>query len=310
MTEDYIMTASSGLIRIGVFYDGDFFFHVSNYYNYHHDRRARISISGLHAFIREEVSRGEDVDVRFCHIVDAHYFRTRLRASDADDRDLLRKERTFDEVLMREGVTTHYLPSARDGGKDMQVWLALEAFEQSIHKHFDVVVLIACDGDYLPLVRKVNTLGARVMVLAWDFSYVDHNGQERETRTAQALLEAITYPVMMHQIIDDHGRQNDPEITGLFVIRREPRGLDAVSVSASAPLPPGGSGPPQNGTIQNLLDGYGFITPEGSSGGSNLFFFYTDVESCDFNELRIGDSVSYVLGQNHKGPCAKRVAPV
>jgi len=299
------MTTSSGLIRIGVFYDGDFFFHVSNYYNYHHERKARISISGLHTFIRDEVSRGEDVDIRYCQIVDAHYFRTRLRASDADERDLLRKERTFDEVLMREGVTTHYLPSTRDGAKDMQVWFALEAFEQSIHKHFDVIVLIACDGDYLPLVRKINTLGARVMVLAWDFAYVDHNGMERETRTAQALLEETTYPVMMHEIIDDRDRAGDSIVSGLFVSRREPRPPVDMSNSASMPI----STESQNGTIQNLLDGYGFITPTGGAA-PNLFFFYTDVENGDFNELRIGDEVSYVLGQNHKGPCAKRVSLV
>lgn len=32
------------LIRIGIFYDGNFFSVVSNYYNYHHPRKARISI--------------------------------------------------------------------------------------------------------------------------------------------------------------------------------------------------------------------------------------------------------------------------
>ncbi len=38
----------SKLTRIGIFYDGNFFFHVSNYYQYHHERRSRISIGGLH----------------------------------------------------------------------------------------------------------------------------------------------------------------------------------------------------------------------------------------------------------------------
>ena len=56
-------------------------------------------------------------DSRYCQIVDAHYFRGRLRAADADDRDLLFRERVFDDVLMREGVTTHYLPLSRDGEK-------------------------------------------------------------------------------------------------------------------------------------------------------------------------------------------------
>ena len=45
----------SRLTRIGVFYDGNYFYHVSNYYFYSHPRQARISISGLHEFIREKV---------------------------------------------------------------------------------------------------------------------------------------------------------------------------------------------------------------------------------------------------------------
>src|SRR6185437_13068799 len=105
------------LTRAGIFYDGNFFFHVSNFYHYHHERRARISIGGLHAFVRQQVADCEGADPRYCQIVDAHYFRGRLRAADAEDRDLLYKERVFDDVLVREGVTTHYLPLSREGEK-------------------------------------------------------------------------------------------------------------------------------------------------------------------------------------------------
>ena len=65
--------------RIAVFYDGNFFFHVSNYYQYHHERRQRVSVGGLHDFIRDEIAAREDSDIRYCHITDAHYYRGRLR---------------------------------------------------------------------------------------------------------------------------------------------------------------------------------------------------------------------------------------
>ncbi len=45
------------LIRVGVFYDGNYFLHVSNYYNYEHIRKRRLSISGLHEFIRHQVGQ-------------------------------------------------------------------------------------------------------------------------------------------------------------------------------------------------------------------------------------------------------------
>src|SRR5712692_7404011 len=103
----------------------------------------------------------------------------------------------------------------------MRIIFALEAFEQAIYKRFNVCVLIACDGDYVPLARKLNTVGARVMVLGWDFKYVDDQGEERETRTSQWLLSEVTYPVLMSNIIEDRTRRNDPLVNALFVPRKD-----------------------------------------------------------------------------------------
>jgi cold shock CspA family protein len=294
------------LTRIGIFYDGNFFFHVSNYYHYHHERRARISISGLHAFVRQQVAECEGTDGRYCQIVDAHYFRGRLRAGDAGDRDLLYKERVFDDVLVREGVTTHYLPLSREGEKGIDVWLALEAFELAVYKRFNVIVLVASDGDFLPLVRKLNSLGTRVMILGWDFKYVDQNGNDRETRTAQTLLDEVTYPVMMHTIIDDRARQKDALISGMFVPRKE-FGLPAP-VARAASAATFGAVEVENGIITTLKNGFGFIAPD--RPGPNMFFFHLEVLDVDFLDLKIGDKVEYVIGQNDRGPCAKQVRRV
>ena len=298
------------LTRIGVFYDGNFFFHVSNYYHYNHERRARVSIGGLHAFVRQKVAECENTDSRYCQIVDAHYFRGRLRAADADDRDLLFRERVFDDVLVREGVTTHYLPLTRDGEKGIDVWLALEAYELAIYKRFNVIVLVVSDGDFLPLVRKLNTIGTRVMVLGWDFKYVDQNGNDRETRTAQVLLDEVTYSIMMNSIIDDRSAQRDPLVNGLFVPRKEFGFAPSVAGAPAAPpaQPLGTPGEVTTGTLWTLKNGYGFIAPE--KGGPNMFFFHGDVLDTDFLDLRLGEKVQFVIGQNDRGLCAKQVLPV
>ena len=381
----------SKLTRIGVFYDGNYFFHVSNYYQYQHSRKARISIDGLHEFIRHQVAEAEGEDVKYCQIVDAHYFRGRPRAQEAEARGLLLRERQFDDILMREGVITHYLPLGPDGEKGIDVWLALETYELAIYKRFDVIVLIACDGDFLPLVRKLNALGARVMLLGWGFSYIDQSEKQRETRTAQVLLEEVTYPVLMHQIIDDRSRKGDQRIDQLFVPHKEPSpyqkpmeikkshsipapvpSANAVKPQAAPPpnastanetannglppnpeaaavnavtdngLPPNteaaaanavtdnglpanaetaadavtDNGLPANGVptiditsnvvstgkIQALKEGFGFITP--NDGAENLFFFHASVLNADFNELRVGDDMTYKIGHNDKGVCA------
>jgi cold shock CspA family protein/uncharacterized LabA/DUF88 family protein len=289
------MVDNRSLTRVGIFYDGNFFSHVSNYYRYSHTRRSRISISGLHNFIRQRIAVEEGIDVYHCQIVDAHYFRGRLPASEAEQRDLLLNERKFEDVLIREGIVTHYLPLTEGGEKGIDVWFALEAYELAIHKRFDVTVLIAGDSDFVPLVRKLNTLGTRVMVLGWDFRFVDRERNNRETRTSQALLEEVTYPILMNDIIDDRTRRNDPAINNLFIASPEPPPVERLPEVV----------PDLNtytGKVQAVKEGFGFITPD--LGGENLFFHYRSVVNTDFNALKIGDPVQYLIGQNDRGPCA------
>jgi uncharacterized LabA/DUF88 family protein/cold shock CspA family protein len=307
------------LTRIAVFYDGHFFALVSNYYLYQHERHARISIVGLHSFIRREVARLEGSNARYCQIVDAHYFRGRLNAYDAQERNMLFKERVFDDILVKEGVITHYTAIGPHGEKGIDVWLALEAFELAINKQFNVCVLVAGDGDYVPLARKLNTLGTRVMVLGWDFSFTDEYGQLRETRTSQALLNEVTYPIMMNNIIEDRARKATSEINELFV---EARRGDVPEIQPTTDARPGGDVRPspevrpapvmddtlRQGRIINLCGNYGFIAQE--VGGDNLFFQIGDLWNCVADDLVIGMVVCYVLGSNARGVCAKRVQPV
>lgn len=93
----------------------------------------------------------------------------------------------------------------------------------AVHKGFDVLALVACDADYVPLVRKLSGIGTRTLLLAWDFSYEFQdskgNKQRRETRTSQTLIEASTYPIMMVSLIDDRSMKEDQTIKGLFVER-------------------------------------------------------------------------------------------
>jgi CspA family cold shock protein len=61
------------------------------------------------------------------------------------------------------------------------------------------------------------------------------------------------------------------------------------------------------GTIKKLVSdrGFGFIKGE----NAELFFHRSAVEEGSFEELREGQTVSYVEGSGPKGPCAEKVRP-
>ena len=329
------------LLRVGVFYDGNFFFHVSNYYKYVHTRQKWISIPGFHEFIRHRVAEAEGVDVRYCQIVDAHFFRGRIWAKEAEARQKLYVERVFEDILMAEGIVTHHLPIRQGQEKGIDVWLSLEAYELAVYKRFNVLVLIAGDSDFIPLARKVNSLGTRVMVLGWDFDYIDKAGIDRQTVTSIHLLDEVTYPVMMHTIIDDKTRRDDALIKGLFAEHREGlptkvrggtsepaqeraseadpdrnerstgshagwhlRGDSSASTHNSA-VPKNAPEEKQAGEILGLQKGFGFI--KCPRYPDNLFFHWSALLNRELGALQKGQKVVFTVGLGDKGPFATAV---
>ncbi len=291
---------NQNLVRIGIFYDGNYFAHVSNYYNYEHDRKARLSISGLHEFIRQQVALEQDIDAKYCKIVDAHYFRGRLNAYDYNQNgnNRILNERVFDDILMSEGVVTHYLPlrvkEGRIEEKGVDIWMALEAYDLAQLRQYHVLVLIACNSDYIPLVRKVNSLGISVMVLGWEFEYTDERtGKFRKTVTSIDLLNESTYPVYMHEIIDDEDPEADSYVNDLFIPkeRKAPPNYEPREVS-------NGSAQILQSKVLSLKNGYGFI----HMPPNNLYFHYTWMaEGYDFNDLEEDDTVQFTLDKNDYG---------
>ena len=62
------------------------------------------------------------------------------------------------------------------------------------------------------------------------------------------------------------------------------------------------------GTIKKLIaKGFGFIK---TSDEKDLFFHSSAVQNVRFEELQVGQKVSYTEGQSPKGPCAENVKPV
>jgi uncharacterized LabA/DUF88 family protein/cold shock CspA family protein len=312
-----VMQSDDKLIRMGVVYDGNFFLHVSNYYLYHHGRNARISLDGLHAFVRSKVAELEGTEARYCPIVDAHYFRGRLPSKIVEERNRLLSERVFEDILIRQNITTHYLPVSGSAEKGIDVWLALETYELAVLKRFNVIVLIAGDGDFVPLVRKLNALGTRVMLLGWDFRYQDENGEERETKTSQALQAEATYPLMMSSVIDAADAE-DARINNLFVPAPAfPRptssrpsshtheGVGGTQRASASVSSADDDDTVYEGHIKRIKEGYGFIVAPQLEG--DIFFYHLDVLNGDFASLAEGDSVEFKLGKNEKGITAREI---
>jgi len=61
------------------------------------------------------------------------------------------------------------------------------------------------------------------------------------------------------------------------------------------------------GTVKTKTDkGFGFISREGEA--KDLFFHSNDLKGISFDDIQIGDTVSFEIVNGDKGPSAKNVA--
>lgn len=282
------------ILKIGVFYDGNYFLQASNYYAYGHSRSKRLSVNGLHQFIRHQASQLEETPIHSCKIVDAHYFRGRLNAYDASQRgDLLFWDRAFDDILMAEGVNTHYIPvkiniEGQKIEKGLEVYLSLEALEITRLRNLDLAVIIAGDGVYTPLAKKIMALGTKVMVLGWDIEYVNENNNRIMNRVSAELMNEANFPLLMNEIIDQKTAWKDDLVNNLFVANESKKPTYAEENMA---------GEGRIGEILSLKNGFGFI----KFPPNNVFFHFSNLVNSDFQDLQVGDQVMFDLEKNEDG---------
>lgn len=207
------------LTRIALFYDGNFFMSASYFFYKQHHKKAHLTFTGFQEYVRRKVAEKERREVAFCQIVEAHFFRGRFSLNAAKEKDALEKDRFVDQLLMHAGIVTHYYPMGesliRPQEKGIDVWLALEAYDLAVHKPFDVLVLCSGDQDFVPLVRKMNGIGVRVMVVGMDVKW-EYEGKKYNILTAQTLLSEASYKVILNEEVGSETSKADPHTDGLF----------------------------------------------------------------------------------------------
>lgn len=204
--------------RIAVMIDGSYFNRVSNYYKFEHNTGRRVSMTGLLELIRVATADMEDVPAVRARVVAAHYFRGRYTLRDLEDRartpnfveESLRNDRVFDQILAASNITSHYtrIDTIADPPKEqgIDVWLALEAFDLAVSDRCDVLALVAGDGDFVPLVKKINAIGKRALVVAWGMK----SDTGTEVRYSASLASTAAYFLDMADLIDNP--QGDDQI--------------------------------------------------------------------------------------------------
>lgn len=161
-------------LSIGIFIDGGYYAKINE--GLQKQLSIRLDIKSLFQYMREKIAAKYDARLEDAHITEAHYFRGRFRAGDANEKHLLYSERAFEDTLIENDVVFHYKHlrelEKREGitvvEKGIDVWFALETYELATIRKFDFVILVTGDADHEMLVRKLNALKTKVLLLNWN----------------------------------------------------------------------------------------------------------------------------------------------
>lgn len=196
-------------LSIGVFIDGGYFAKIDEGLAKKH--MGKVNVKGLFQYIPEMIATEFGIDRKLLYITEAHYYRGRFKATDAENRHLLFEERQFEDTLIENDIIFHYkhLRENPNGGvieKGIDTWFALDTYELTLFRHFDYVVLISGDADHEMLARKLKALKTHTILLTWDpantgstsrflseeaCTHVDMN---RMTTNDATLLKRLTLP--------------------------------------------------------------------------------------------------------------------
>ena len=193
------METCKGNTTIGVFIDGGYYAKINEALM--GKAGVKINLSRLFEYICSRVAMLSGSKYQDTLITECHYFRGRYRAADAAELNLLYEERAFEDSLIENDVVFHYkhLRKFVTGGetdimeKGIDVWFALEAYELSVFREFDYVVLITGDADHEMLVKKLKSLKIHVVLLTWNLS--------EQSSSARLLREEACTHIEMNEMI-------------------------------------------------------------------------------------------------------------
>lgn len=188
---------------IGLFIDGGYYAKINEALE--ESGSLNIKMTDLMLFVREQIAALEPkTALRDCQITECHYFRGRYRVNVANSKHLLFEERKFEDALIENDVIFHYkhLREIQKSGevtvieKGVDVWFALEAYELSLIRRFDYVVLITGDADHEMLVRKLKSLKINVILLTWDVL------ANKSTSTAKLLRDEACIHIEINKLVE------------------------------------------------------------------------------------------------------------
>jgi uncharacterized LabA/DUF88 family protein len=118
----------------------------------------------------------------------------------------------FEKAMRMAGVKWHYLNRSRWGEKGVDTALALEVQGLIASRRIEIAVLVATDGDFVPLAKSVRKAGGRFVVVALHLPHI----RPRPLILSPELTDAADLVIPLTELIERGSGVWDFLVDGLF----------------------------------------------------------------------------------------------
>ncbi|MDR1618945.1 MAG: NYN domain-containing protein [Treponema sp.] len=244
-----------------VFFDGYYFYKI---YNHYLTQKTVFNFEKFIDFIRYEISSYLRISMDQCEAGDVHFYIGGV----ADTFGQKQLERALVNAGLGNNIHRSRLIPTINGEKEKGVdgRLMLDAYKSAVAKKYDVLVLIAGDADFIPLVEDITELNIPVFLVCWD---------EKATLTATAmdLINSVTCALPMNEILQSK-------------IKKNPFVKDLLRTESAVPATRNGTVPAPQDLRDLLLETAAECTPreDGWILGADFGLILTKVKKYDPKE--------------------------
>jgi uncharacterized LabA/DUF88 family protein/cold shock CspA family protein len=254
--------------RVAIYVDGGNFMSLTRYFKNSYLFGSYIQIPDFLEVITEYFY-GDNTPI----ITSKKWFRGRMNAKVLEEKDQLKSEMIFSEMLARLRFVIHELPLKYVGNdkyieKGIDTLLSVNALEEAYKDFYDDIILIANDADYVPLVEAIQRANKGIKIVHWE---LDHGSFV--TKTSNEFINSTKSLNFMDEF--------DTDSSVISRILKTNKHFDFKEATVKI-------------TTLNKVNGYGFTSSLKS--GKSIYLHRDNLNN--FNELFEGDTVNVTYMKN------------
>jgi len=198
--------------------DGFSFKRISDFYRYEHNRRSRLSVGAIEAYLRYEIERRLEWESDFEHLkIEKHYYhpgespqRTFYKSH---IKDALLK---FEKNLADFGYEMHYSQMAYTGKPKPNEGMFADWVIANELRKYDIFVLFSTQGQYANILWQTKQCKIPSMLIGWNSSCRNSTGENSQWKTDKSLIKYASIYCPLERLLNLPSRKH-PLVDSMFV---------------------------------------------------------------------------------------------